>query len=110
MAGEFFGWSVSDARILLQYILYSAEDVARFIALCLSGVIPRQSRNVLFVLGRYSAGQRSAPRDLLPYLAAMSACDVEAAGAITSWSVCAFGVQESACVSMAEQKGTTSAV
>ncbi len=93
VAREFFAWSVGDAQILLQYILYSPEDVARFLVLCLSGTIPRRSRNILFVLGRYSADQRSAPQDLLPFLAAMAEQD----GAITSWSVCAFGAQECAC-------------
>ncbi|MHA1564341.1 MAG: 3-keto-5-aminohexanoate cleavage protein [Alphaproteobacteria bacterium] len=105
VAREFFRWSVGDAHILLQYILYSPEDVARFLALCSSGVIPRRSRNVLFVLGRYTAGQRSAPRDLLPFLAAMAVPDSEQDRAIASWSVCAFGAQESACALTAAALG-----
>ena len=44
---------------------------------------------LLFVLGRYSAGQTSSPTDLLPFL---NAHDGQ-----YPWAMCAFGPQENAC-------------
>jgi len=80
-------------RILPQYILYDAGDVGRFLALRARGVIPGDRPSVLFVLGRYTAGQQSDPRDLLPFLAAMG----EGRDSAGSWFVCAFGKLEAAC-------------
>lgn len=74
-----------------QYILYDRADVERLKDLRVRGVIPGNQMNVLFVLGRYSADQRSDPRDLLPFLSAWDVND-------GPFSVCAFGPRESACV------------
>ena len=41
------------------------------------------------MLGRYTAGQTSDPRDLLPFL--------EAHDGATLWAMCAFGAREAAC-------------
>jgi 3-keto-5-aminohexanoate cleavage enzyme len=49
---------------------------------------------VLYVLGRFSPGQTPAPADLLPFLAPQ-------APRFESWSVCAFGRREAACVTAA---------
>jgi uncharacterized protein (DUF849 family) len=53
---------------------------------------------VLYVLGRYTKTQQSAPADLLPFLAP---------GEPRSgpWMVCAFGRDEAACVSTAALLG-----
>ncbi len=84
----FLAWMARE-RIRPQYILYSAEDVTRFFALHRRGLVPDEQPFLLFVLGRYTAGQRSHPRDLLPFLAAAveSACE---------WAICAFGRLEGA--------------
>lgn len=79
------------AGVMMQYILYSDEDVRRFLDLRRRGIIPGEKQFVLFVLGRYAAGQRSEPADLLPFLKVWPG---EAAGA---FAVCAFGPRESAC-------------
>lgn len=79
------------AGVMMQYILYSDEDVQRFLELKKRGIVPGEKHFVLFVLGRYSAGQRSEPSDLLPFL---NAWPGEAAG---PYAVCAFGPKESAC-------------
>jgi 3-keto-5-aminohexanoate cleavage enzyme len=50
------------------------------------------------VLGRYSLTRTGAPRDLLPFLAA----DMPR---FQSWSVCAFGRRETACVTAAALLG-----
>ncbi len=91
-AAAFFAW-VAEAGIQAQYILYDAADVARFAALRARGVIPAGPQFLLFVLGRYTAGQRSDPADLLPFLAAKRA---EECGVDDPWAVCAFGPREAA--------------
>jgi uncharacterized protein (DUF849 family) len=89
-AAAFFA-ELYKAGTLLQYILYSADDVQRFLDLKTRGIVPGARQSVLFVLGRYSAGQLSEPADLLPFLAAWPGA---AAG---EFAVCAFGPRESAC-------------
>ncbi len=78
------------AGVMMQYILYAAEDVQRFHELKARGVIPGDRHFVLFVLGRYTAGQKSEPADLLPFLQDWSNSDGD-------FAVCAFGPKESAC-------------
>lgn len=87
-AQRFFAW-VREAGIQAQYILYSAEEVARFEDLVNRGVLPPGPHFLLFVLGRYSKGQISSPQDLLPFL--------QAARQPNPWSLCAFGRRETAC-------------
>jgi uncharacterized protein (DUF849 family) len=100
-AGEFLAWLVG-AGILPQYILYAPEDVERFARLQVSGVVPPGPAFLLFVLGRYTPGQRSVPNDLLPFLSAIEAWP-EAAK--LPWAICAFGPKETACVTAAATLG-----
>jgi uncharacterized protein (DUF849 family) len=79
--------------IWLQYILYAPEDVARFRDLMARGIILDERPSVLYVLGRYSAGQVSSPTDLLPFLAAGDLA--------WHWMICAFGASEHACATAA---------
>lgn len=95
-AAEFLAWLRAEG-IAPQFILYSAEDVARFDDLVARGVVPEGRHFVLFVLGRYTPGQRSTPADLLPFLGA------NAAG--HAWAVCAFGPRETACAVSAAALG-----
>ena len=90
------------AGILPQYIFYAPEDVGRFAALQAAGVVPPGPAFLLFVLGRYTPGQRSVPNDLLPYLTAIAAWP-EAAK--LPWAICAFGPKETACVTAAATLG-----
>jgi len=90
-AERFYGWA-ADESILVQYILYDAADVERFADLRKRGVLPDGPTSVLYVLGRYSVGQRSQPSDLLPFLEAARGHDAD-----WHWSVCAFGPLEGAC-------------
>ncbi len=87
-AAAFLAWLVGE-RIVPQYIVYSAAEVERYHALAARGIIPGKRHFLLFVLGRYSADQTSAPRELLPFLAV----DIGA----SPWAVCAFGAREGAC-------------
>ncbi|WP_448187310.1 3-keto-5-aminohexanoate cleavage protein [Azospirillum sp. sgz301742] len=87
----------ADAGTLIQYILYDPGDVRRFDELLARGVVPEAGASVLFVLGRYTAGQQSDPRDLLPFLAAWTRP--------LAFAVCAFGRREAACVAAAAAFG-----
>ncbi|MDQ0313577.1 3-keto-5-aminohexanoate cleavage protein [Amorphus orientalis] len=78
-------------RIVPQIILYAPEDAVRLAALRDRGVLAAADVPVLYVLGRYTPGQRSAPADLLPFLA-------PGQPSFGHWSVCAFGPREAACV------------
>ncbi len=86
---EFLTW-LRRERIMPQYILYSAEDVDRFLSFCARGIIPGERHALLCVLGRYSVSGQSQPRDLLPFLAELKDRD-------HPWAVCAFGARENAC-------------
>lgn len=55
---------------------------------------------MLHVLGRYSAGQVSAPSDLAEPLARQRAAGLQA-----DWAVCAFGPAETACLVAAIAQG-----
>jgi len=98
---EFLAW-LTGAGILPQYILYAPEDVARFGRLQAEGVVPPGPAFLLFVLGRYTPGQRSVPNDLLPYLSEIAAWP-EAEK--LPWAICAFGPKETACVTAAATLG-----
>lgn len=93
---DFFGWLARE-RVMTQVILYDEADLRRWQALRADGTVPDAPWSLLFVLGRYSAGQTSSPRDLLPFVQAHSGTE--------PWSVCAFGATEHACVTTAAALG-----
>jgi 3-keto-5-aminohexanoate cleavage enzyme len=90
----FLDWAHRE-RIVAQFILYSADDVARYVELRRRGVITDGRHWVLFVLGRYTAGQQSSLADLLPILAAWESAGEFSAG--IAWATCAFGKREIEC-------------
>lgn len=89
---RFFDWSAAQ-RVALQFIVYTPEEAATLQAMARSGELGCETPNVLFVLGRYTEGQRSSASDLLPYLAAWNPAH--------PWSVCAFGPTEAQCMTAA---------
>jgi 3-keto-5-aminohexanoate cleavage enzyme len=91
-AARFYAWA-RDHGVGLQHIVYSAEQARRLIDLETRGVVPEPQPNALFVLGRYTAGQRSRPTDLLSFLAVWPPD--------WPWSVCAFGPTEAQCMAAA---------
>ena len=95
-AAAFFAW-MRDESLLPQFIVYDAEDLARLDDLTARGIVPPGRHFVLFVLGRYTPGQRSQPADLLPFL------NANAAG--RPWALCAFGPREAACAAAAAAFG-----
>ncbi|MBS99365.1 MAG: class III aminotransferase [Oceanospirillaceae bacterium] len=90
-AADFFHW-VAEQRILAQYILYSEQDLAYYLNLIERGLLPRNGHHLLFVLGRYTAGQQSSPDDLAPFLALIPRLNG------VRWAVCAFGHSEQTCL------------
>ena len=91
-AAGFFEWC-ERTGIGLQYIVYDAEEARRLVAWSRAGIVPQAVPNTLFVLGRYAAGQQSAPLDLLAFL------DGWPDG--WPWTVCAFGAAEARCMAAA---------
>lgn len=92
----FFGWLARE-RVMTQVIIYDTADLQRWQALRERGVIPDAPWFLLFVLGRYTAGQTSNPRDLVPFVHAHTGQE--------PWAVCAFGATEHACVTAAASLG-----
>jgi len=80
----------ADHATEVQHILYDTADIQQLQAWRAQGIVHAEQHSVLFVLGRYSAGQTSSPDDLSPFLAAMPD--------VTQWMVCAFGPHEHACL------------
>lgn len=94
-------WSdMGEAGMLCQHILYAPEDVQHLAHLVRRGDLPADGLAVLYVLGRYTEGQQSAPSDLDPFLAC-----AKAEGLDPDWAMCAFGRDETACLSAGLRKG-----
>lgn len=96
LAQQFFEWCV-EHEVHLQHIVYSAEELQRFLDYRDQGVIPTSHRCVLFVLGRYSVNFQSEPADLEPFLQ-HDLDDLD-------WFCCAFGNLEQACMMAAINTG-----
>ncbi len=88
--GLFLG-RLKQMRIWPQIILYHPDEARRLGAMRKEGLIPFDKLSVLYVLGRFALTRTAIPRDLLPFLAP----DMPR---FESWSVCAFGRREAACV------------
>ncbi len=95
--GDFLAWLRRES-VTPQIILYSPEEAVRLADLKARGVIPFNDVPVLYVLGRHTAGQRSSPADLLPFIA-------PGMPHFAHWTVCAFGAREIACVTAAALLG-----
>jgi 3-keto-5-aminohexanoate cleavage enzyme len=95
--GEFLG-KLKQMRIWPQIILYTPAEAERLGTMAKQGLIPFDQLAVLYVLGRFALTRTALPRDLLPFLAP----DMPR---FESWSVCAFGRREAACVTAAALLG-----
>jgi 3-keto-5-aminohexanoate cleavage enzyme len=62
---EFFAWLVAH-KVMTQVILCDESDLQRWHALRQAGAIPEGKWSLLFVLGRYTTGQRSGPQTFCP--------------------------------------------
>jgi len=84
----FFVW-LAERNVMTQVILYDVADVQAWQCLRTQGIVSENKWFLLFVLGRYSAGQTSRATDLLPFL--------QAHDQSYPWAMCAFGPEENAC-------------
>ena len=95
-AAEFLDWLRAEG-IFAQFIVFDADQVRFLTGLIHRGIVPHSDPCVLFVLGRYTPNQQSAPSDLDPFL--------EVSPFREAWFLCAFGKHESACVDRALARG-----
>lgn len=93
---DFFSWLARE-KVMTQVILYDLADLKRWQDLVQRGLIPAAPWFLLFVLGRYTAGQTSQPVDLVPFVHHHTTGE--------PWAVCAFGATEHACMSAAAALG-----
>ncbi|MEC9470708.1 MAG: 3-keto-5-aminohexanoate cleavage protein [Pseudomonadota bacterium] len=100
-AKAFYHWAF-DHECAVQHIVYSADDLDRFFDLAAAGTLAGESHQLLFVLGRYAAGQESAPEDLVPFLEKLAE---RGKGQSLDWAVCAFGHRETECLVEAVRRG-----
>lgn len=96
---DFYAWAAA-AGIAVQHILYGPEDLQMFAAMQDQGHLGTAPLQAIFVLGRYTALQQSTPADLAPFLTWLRGLDVS-----LDWAVCAFGAQETACLTAAARAG-----
>ena len=89
---DLLGWMKAE-NVAPQIILYDVAEAVRLAEFRKRGLVPFEHLPVLYVLGRYTSGQTSAPSDLLPFLDST-------APTFEHWSLCAFGAQEIACVTV----------
>jgi 3-keto-5-aminohexanoate cleavage enzyme len=94
--GADFFVELDNSGTLIQYILYSPEDVRWYEKLCRLGVIPGSKHLLLFVLGRCETMQ-SHPNQLDDYVMALKRK--------SNWMVCAFGEQENLVMRRAAECG-----
>ncbi|PVB61428.1 3-keto-5-aminohexanoate cleavage protein [Labrenzia sp. 011] len=90
---DLLGWMKRE-NVLPQIILYEPAEALELARLRERGDLPFADIPVLYVLGRYTASQTSAPADLLPYLDTGQP-------RFAHWTVCAFGRYETACLTAA---------
>lgn len=84
-AAGFLEECIRDGR-LMQYILYSPEDLLRYTELVARGIVPEENASLLFVLGRYPSREATGAANLDAFLRGCTGR--------TPWFVCAFGMSE----------------
>jgi len=93
----FLDWAYAE-NIAPQIILYDRNDLDRLIGWVADSTLDGSRLSVLYVLGRYTTGQRSNPVDLLSFLGTESL-------PFRDWMICAFGPSESQCAALAALLG-----
>lgn len=88
----------AERNIRMQHILFDREDIDLLRSAYASGMIAPESRDAIFVLGRYVPPRLAQAWELKPLLD-------EAADLNLDWAVCAFGKHETACLTEALERG-----
>lgn len=95
-----FYQAAAERGIAIQHILYDIEDAETLARVLPEGLFRAPDMQLMFVLGRFTAGQCASPDMLTPFL------DWMARTAITpDWAVSAFGQGETVCLRMAAANG-----
>lgn len=97
IAGKLYALA-AERRIRMQHILFDREDIDLLRRAYAAGMIAANSRDAIFVLGRYVPPRLAQPWELEPLLD-------EAADLKLNWAVCAFGRHETACLTEALKHG-----
>ncbi|MDG1969829.1 MAG: 3-keto-5-aminohexanoate cleavage protein [Paracoccaceae bacterium] len=87
----------AERNIRMQHILFDREDIDLLRSAYASGMIAPESRDAIFVLGRYVPPRLAQAWELKPLLD-------EAADLNLDWAVCAFGKHETACLTEALER------
>ncbi len=95
-ARAFFEWCAEN-EVHVQHIVFSEEELRRFLEYRDAGIVPQSQRCLMLVLGRYRADFQSRVDDLDPFLQ-HDLSDFD-------WFVCAFGHLEQQCVLAAIEAG-----
>jgi uncharacterized protein (DUF849 family) len=90
----------AERGIAIQHILYDAGDFELLCRLLPESLLRDPGLQLIFVLGRYSHDQDSAPSELAPFIQRLSDLELRA-----DWAVCAFGKGETACLVEAHERG-----
>lgn len=90
----------ADAGIAVQHILYARDDAEALARVLPEAMLRDPDLQLLFVLGRYSAGQNSTTDMMTPFAAWMQEAQLT-----PDWAVCAFGRGETACLAAAHAQG-----
>ncbi len=90
----------TEAGIAVQHILYAERDMQLMLDMFTCGAVDPNAVQLLFVLGRYSKDQQSAPSDLTPFIQWMQTHCPSA-----EWAACAFGRHETKCLVAADREG-----
>ena len=88
----------AERSIRMQHILFDREDIEVLRQAYASGMIAANSRDAIFVLGRYVPPRLAQAWELKPLLD-------EASNLKLNWAVCAFGKHETACLTEALKRG-----
>ncbi|KUP93385.1 BKACE family enzyme [Tritonibacter horizontis] len=98
-AAAFFR-TCQQAGIAVQHILYDLEDCRVLVEALDPASLAAPDLQLLFVLGRYTAGGASSPAELDPFVDWMKAHRLT-----PDWAVCAFGAAETDCLCRAVARG-----
>lgn len=93
----------ADTDIDVQHILYGEKDLNLMSWMLSKGHLDGAGLKLMFVLGRYSTDQQSSPADLDPFMTWLAFEKDRLTQ--PDWAVCAFGNDETACLSAAQKLG-----
>lgn len=100
-AGDFYHWA-AEANVAIQHILYTPKDVAMFLGVLDEDKIPGTHHLLQLVLGDYQGTHISRPDNIQPLLDLL---DGSSAAHTFDWMLCAFGREETDCLTEAVRLG-----